>query len=189
MMLSRLRECKHGHLLLSEDDVTKKGQCRECRRAYSKKYRESHKEYAREYNKKYRESHKEYSKKYRESNPANKEAQSSRNRRYHAANKEKINERQRAYHKENAERLLARNRRWRLTNSEQVRQRFRAYTETLSPGYLARLLKLPLADCPPELLELKRLHVTLKREIKNERQHCSTRGNHLSERPANHLSG
>ena len=116
---------------------------------------------------------------------ANPEKLRERYRRQRAANPEKLREtgrktaeKRRQLHRE---KLLEQNRKWRAANlnkaraacrksyqknPEKARKRRRGEIEGLADCYVAETLRLPLADCTPELIEMKREQLMLKRLTK-----------------------
>jgi hypothetical protein len=88
---------------------------------------------------------------------------------------EKIRERNRGYWSKNKEKHRERGRRYHAINREDIstrrRTQFAQSVEQLTDGYICKCMRLSLNNTPKELIELKRTHLTLKREIKNERNH------------------
>jgi hypothetical protein len=119
--------------------------CKECRKAYKKKYYQEnsekvkarHKKYYQENLekvrarvKKYREENSEeikaYSKKYREDNP---EKVKARKKKYYQENLEKVKAYKKKYYQENSEKVRARKKKYRQENLEKVRARVKKYRQ------------------------------------------------------------
>jgi len=100
--------------------------------------------------------------------------------RYYNSNLEKQRENQRAKYAKNREKYIAYNRTWRAANPEKNnamhRKADRKSIETLSDKYIAQKLHAPISDLPQELIEAKRLQLTIKRELQN--------GNYRHHKPA-----
>jgi hypothetical protein len=149
------------------------------------------------HNKKYRDANKESiaanQKKYRE---ANKEIVIERKRAYREANKERITAKKAADAKTERGRELdkARGERYRAAHPERVRELHQKTRDKRAPiakeeakqkrvelrdSYVAQLLKMPTDVVPPELLEVERIRLKIKRkvqELDNDRieKKCST---------------
>lgn len=74
---------------------------------------------------------------------------------WQAANAEKIAERRKAYYAANPRR-----------QAERMKAYYAAYVEKMADAYVASILGVPIAECPPELLELKREQLVLHRITK-----------------------
>ena len=96
-----------------------------------------------------------YEKAYREQN---KEKISERGRVYREQNKDKL----KAYYEQNKDKLKV----YREQNKEKMRAFNKERVEKLHDGYIAFILGIHLQECPPELIELKRAHLKLIREIR-----------------------
>ena len=113
---------------------------------------------------------KEYMRKWR---AANQEKINEYARKYYAANGEKINERNRNQRAANGEKEREYGRNWYAANREKIiknkRNWYIANREKLSNYYIKHLFTdcsvLSAQDVPPEIIEIKRLHLTLKRLI------------------------
>ena len=129
------------------------------RKEYDKAYYEENKEKILIRGKKYRENNKEKRKEYREEN---KEKILIRGKEYREKNKEKIKEYDKAYYENNKEKRKEYDKARYEKNKEKIRNK---------DYYIKRLLignsDLKADDIPPELFELKKMLLTLKRELKN----------------------
>lgn len=70
----------------------------------------------------------------------------------------------------NPEKVKAYARAWVEANPEKVRATRARLISIVCPSYAAKALGLPLALVPPELIELKRLQIQIKRELKQQEQ-------------------
>ncbi len=137
--------------------------CRKCRVENARRYREKNIEKVAEKNRRYREENREklaeYALRYREENP------------------EKMAEANRRYYEENREKLAEKNRRFREENREKLAEYARMQIGLITDSYVARVMKIPTAEAPPDLIEAKRQQLKLKRTIKNAKEirHGSTR--------------
>ena len=105
-------------------------------------------------------------------------------RAYYAANTEKLKAMGKAYRKANPEKYKAIGKAWREANPEKLKASHKAsnkayreanpekikamdkaYCNNLSRGYIASLLKIPVADLPPEMEEQKRMQMRITRTI------------------------
>ena len=84
----------------------------------------------------------------------------------YAANPEKAKARQVAWRAANPEKVKALDAVWRARNPEKVKARQVAYCDELRPAYVANALRIPVTQVTPELLELKRLQLTIHRGLK-----------------------
>ena len=86
-------------------------------------------------------------------------------RRWMDANPEKLLEVRKDWVSKNKSRILEyRKYRWTLDYvKEREKESLKKRIESISDGYTSRLLCIPLKDCPPELIELKREQLTIKR--------------------------
>ena len=100
------------------------------------------------YCKAYYEANKYKVKAYRESNKDNKKAY---DKAYYEANKYKV----KAYRESNKDNIKASNKAYKKVNKD-----------NLTNQYVAHAMRLPIADIPPELIELKRAQLKLHRLIK-----------------------
>lgn len=132
--------CKRGHLIHA-NGFYKDGKCKLCDNDRSRRWKEDN-----------QEKHKLYSKKYR------------------IANKEKLNKRSKDWYRANAEKERAdRIKRYR-ENPEKVRTNSRKAVNDITDSYVCSKMLLRVADVPQEVIELKRQHLILKREIKKWKQ-------------------
>lgn len=100
-----------------------------------------------------------YQKAYQDSN---REKINARNRAFHKANRDKI----KACREANLEKYLAREKASREANREKRLADEKARRESLADGYVADRLRIPIAECPPELIEMKRQQLLIHRSIK-----------------------
>lgn len=84
----------------------------------------------------------------------------------YAKNIERIREWRSKWNKANRAKKNAINRRWRERNPEAVTAGRRREIENLSASYVAKKMRLHVGECPPELIELKRTHIQLQRELR-----------------------
>ena len=101
-----------------------KGECKECKKKYSKRYRENNKDKIAQYCKANKDKKREYDKQYYE---ANKEKIAERDKRYNKANKEKIAERRKQYYRANRDKILERNKQWYEDNKDKVVEYHKQY--------------------------------------------------------------
>jgi len=132
-----------------------RGDCKECRAAYHRKYAKENREKKRAADKKYRLN--------------NKEKISKKAHEYHKKNKEKRNtyalDRYYADHDKNKQRSLI----WQRENREHYNERKSLAVKNLSTGYCTDILKqkgFPKEQITPELIEAQRALIKLKRAIK-----------------------
>jgi len=95
-----------------------------------------------------------------------KAAAAERNKAYRAANKAAIAEYMKAWQAANKEAIAEYKKAWQAANKEAIAERKKAHVAELQDGYLARLIGIPVADCPPELIELKREQMAVSRMTK-----------------------
>lgn len=125
------------------------------------------------YMKVWRSANQEYCKAYRE---ANKErdadrANTARRKELAAAryqkNKESVSAKAAEWRTKNSEYVLSYNLAYYRENKKRLLAKQNAYqavcTEQLTDGYVSAVLKIPVAECPTELLALKREQLTIKR--------------------------
>lgn len=159
--------CKNGHLIFS-DSFNERGRCRECIAEERKRYYAANKGKENEAGKRYRAANKEKEaariKRYR---ATNKEKVADTEKRWRAANKEKIAEKFKKWCAANKERRDANQKRYRATNKEKVRYWRKKSRVEISDHYTRSLLGVKKGEVPKELIELKRLQITLIREIKS----------------------
>ena len=105
----------------------------------------------------------------------NREKVKARKAKYRAENAEKEKAYRAKHRVENAEKAKAYVAKYRVENAEKVKAYVAKQTAELSPSYVANLLRIPVAEIPPELLDLKReqlqlyrLTNKLRKEIRNE---------------------
>lgn len=89
--------------------------------------------------------------------------------------KECTRERGRKWRLENPEKSKERFRKWCLENPEKVREAGRKWRDSLSDGYVTKMMKasgLPpeIIEANPELIELKRLQIQLNRKINQKKK-------------------
>ncbi len=173
--------CKvHGELSLSQTYIYKKSnrkECRICNREQAKKrylnreIKEKYKHYHQANREKillrkklYYQNNKELSKLYY---LINKEKIKLYNRLFYKDKKETIDERHRLHYKQNRKSVLLRHKEWKKNNKQLVNEQQKRATERLSRSYISKLM-LPLKynDIPQELIQVKRIHLLIKRKIK-----------------------
>jgi len=130
--------CKNGHLIFGVESFDKRGRCKACSAAQSKKWAQDNPARM-----------KELQQKWNESNPG------------------RINELSVKWAKNNSERVRNNNKKWRENNLERDREKCRRYRAKLPKGYVAQFLGLKVSDVPPEMIELKRQIIIIKRELRN----------------------
>jgi phage host-nuclease inhibitor protein Gam len=171
-----VKTCKYGHEMTHEN-TAKNGMCKMCFVSYRKAYREANKEKIAECDKAYREANKEKiaecDKAYRE---ANKEKIAERYKAYCEANKEKIAERGKAYREANREILAARRKEYNKANKEKIDAENKARCENLTDSYVASRIGISVENISKEIIDLKRLLITIKRELRNGKQHSNKYG-------------
>ena len=88
-------------------------------------------------------------------------------REYRKENQAALNAKQRKYRKENQDVIKARQRKYRKENQDVIKVQQRKYCDELHDNYVSYLLKIETKgidfEITPEMIELKRLQVTLKR--------------------------
>ena len=84
----------------------------------------------------------------------------------YARNKTRRAEHGRKWRKNNLAKKNAINRRWRERNPEAYRAAQQREVDNLSAAYVAKKMRLRVRECPPELIELKRAHIQLQRELR-----------------------
>jgi len=71
-----------------------------------------------------------------------------------------------SYYASNRERCIANAAKWARNNRDKVNARNHKYIENMPNWYLAHVLKVPVSKCTQELLEIKKLTITLRRSLK-----------------------
>lgn len=84
---------------------------------------------------------------------------------YKKANRAANNAQVAAWKKANPLKVKAGHLAYRVANLEKLKAKSVAAANGLADSYVANRLRVPLADLTPELLELKRMHLTIKRGI------------------------
>ena len=92
---------------------------------------------------------------------------------YRKANADRMSERNKAYYKANAEKIAERCKAYRKANADKKSEWSKLYSENLTGGYVANLIRLPIADIPPEFIELKRTQLKINRLIKQKQNQTS----------------
>lgn len=85
---------------------------------------------------------------------------------WRAENPEAVIEQRRNFYVKNREQEREQTRKWYAENKEKGLERARKDVKALSPAYVARCLHIPVAECPPELIEMKREQLMLVRLTK-----------------------
>ncbi len=97
----------------------------------------------------------------------NQAALNAKQRKYRKENQAALNAKQRKYRKENQDVIKARQRKYRKENQDVIKVQQRKYCDELHDNYVSYLLKIETKgidfEITPEMIELKRLQVTLKR--------------------------
>ena len=93
---------------------------------------------------------------------------------YYEANREKCIARAKSYRELNREKERARKKAHREANIEKERYRLMGYSQSLSRSYVARSLHISVYEATPELIEMKRNQLQLKRSIKKLKEHISS---------------
>ena len=83
----------------------------------------------------------------------------------HEANPEKVRAAVKAYREANPEKVRAAVKAYKEANPEKVRAAGKAYRDRYPDAYVAKAFQ-----CPQELIELKRINLLIKREIRNQQQ-------------------
>jgi len=91
----------------------------------------------------------------------------------YAKNKIKRREVRAKWNRENRARKNASNKRWRDRHPDTVKECNRREVDNLSTAYVAKKMRLRVSECPPELIELKRTHIQLQRELRNRKTKCN----------------
>jgi ribosomal protein L29 len=81
---------------------------------------------------------------------------------YYKLSSDKIKE----YYKLNADKIKEYRKEHYKLNSDKIKEYNKFNIETLSDLYIRIKLGIPASECPPELIELKRAHLQLKRQLK-----------------------
>jgi len=92
---------------------------------------------------------------------------------WRAENPEKERASAAKYHAENPEKVRARVAKYRAENPEKVRAIKAKCRASLTDGYIAELLGLPVKKAPPQLIELKREQILLQRLAKEMKQEAT----------------
>lgn len=84
----------------------------------------------------------------------------------YAKNIERIREYRSKWNKANRAKKNAINKRWRERHPDVVKECNRREVENLSAAYVAKKMRLRVGECPPDLIELKRTHIQLQRQLR-----------------------
>ena len=87
-----------------------------------------------------------------------------RKAKYYAENKEEIKERGAKYRAENTERIKERRDKYRVENKEGAKERNANYSAKLPDSRIRQILG--IKDATPELMDMKREQIFIKREVK-----------------------
>lgn len=147
--------CKNGHLIHA-NGFYKDGSCKLCDNDRSRRWKEGNQEKLKEYNKEYYKKNLEKVKK--------------KFRSWYANNKERFVEIRKVWNLANVERTRSNSRKWARDNPEKVMINNRRSMVEISDSYVRNRLGLKKVDVPQEIIELKRQHIILKREIKKWKQ-------------------
>jgi len=145
-------------------------QCKSCAAEYKRRYHEENKEKVSASKRRYREENKEkVSASKRRYYEENKEKVSASLRRYREENRETLSAKQRRYYEENKEKVSAYKRRYREENRETLSAYQRRYHEAIPDAYVKRILgATPAAPIPQPLIEAKRFHLRILRELRKD---------------------
>jgi len=152
MMKQKKTHCLRGHER-TEENVTKNGECKVCRLRKLEEWKNQNKERVSEF---IRNRYKLRAEKFKEQRTKHKDSRKVRDREYYKENREDRIRYSAEWRESNLERCNAKN--------KEIKERSR---NSLSDGYVAGLLRVKVSDIPPEVVELKRLQIQLKRELKN----------------------
>jgi hypothetical protein len=97
---------------------------------------------------------------------ANKEKVNAKRKALRDANKEKVNAKQKARRDANKEKVKAYQRAWRDANKEKVKAYQRARSDSLNNKYVSYVIGMKVHEVPPELINLKREQLELKRLVR-----------------------
>jgi len=97
---------------------------------------------------------------------ANKEKVNAKQKAYYEANKEKVNANNKAWRDSNREKVKAKKKAWRDANREKVNASQRGRRNALHDCYVASFLGMKTHEAPPELINLKREQLELKRLVR-----------------------
>ena len=142
--------CKRGHLIHA-DGFYKDGSCKLCAIERKRKWRNDNQEKLKEYNKEYYKKNSEKVKKKFQS--------------WYVDNKERYVEKCKVWALANVERIRSNSRKWTRDNPEKVMINNRRSMVEISDSYVRNKLGLKKVDVPQEVIELKRQHIILKREL------------------------
>jgi hypothetical protein len=90
---------------------------------------------------------------------AHKEECNARSVAYRIKHTEEVKAREVAYRAAHIEEYRARDATYHLKHTEKIKARQAMYRECLADNYIAGGFRIPIAKCPPELIELKREHL------------------------------
>jgi ABC-type nitrate/sulfonate/bicarbonate transport system substrate-binding protein len=134
-------------------------------RASTKAWREANPEKAKAYCKAWREANPENSrastKAWKKANPEKVKAYS---KAWKKANPEKVKAYCKAWREANPEKAKANEKAWREANRQKVAVKNKVKIESLTDGYIANVLGMPIAQIPPELIKAKRKQLLLLRK-------------------------
>lgn len=85
---------------------------------------------------------------------------------FYASNKEKVYGYVAAWRDKNPEKYKAIEKRSRVKTRDSVLARAARYKERLADAYVSSLLGLKLSQAPKELIELKRIHLKIERQLR-----------------------
>jgi len=86
-----------------------------------------------------------------------------RSTKYRKANSQKLNAKQADKRKLGMGNGCKSSKAWKQSNPEKVKAYYSQQVECLSKWYVASMLDIPVAQCPPELIQMKREAITIKR--------------------------
>lgn len=142
--------------------------CKACDYAKTKKYAQDNREYVLEREKKYRPRYKERrratEKKWREANPEKTQAYSAKRRR---ENPEKVAACIKRWHEAHPEKRNASAAKYYESNKEKVKASAKLAVKNISRSYVAHIWGIPTADLPENVYEAHKIHIKIKRLIKN----------------------
>lgn len=128
-----------------------RSRCKECSKLISKKHYKNNIEKELERSKKYRENNREKFLQYA--------------KKHYKNNREKIREKAKERRKNNIEVVLKIERKSYKKNRVKILKRHEKFSKELTNSYVASQIGISIKNCPPEVIQTKRLTILLKREL------------------------